>query len=168
MSLKQNNYFSVLSTASAVLATKIALVHLASVRTRLMTDNGSQLNDDKNALGPLFKIILCCRGPHFGGLEFITRVERIAKNCAENEPFVLVMAAVGGLAGSVPVCVGVPLIKIYTAARCAHTVVFLMGDKVNTAVRAVMFTTGLFSGLGLAALASGLIGGTKGKHCGNN
>jgi uncharacterized MAPEG superfamily protein len=155
-----SDYGAALTMGAACLAIKITVVHLLTARSRLMTGAFAQPQDKTNAIDPLLKVSLVCVGPDFG-VDFCPRSERIAKNCAENEPFFLVLATVAGLSGSVPAALGVTLIKTYTAARCAHTVVYLCGDRINSAVRSTMFVVGAFATLSLGALALGFKMGSK-------
>jgi uncharacterized MAPEG superfamily protein len=145
-----------LAGASAVLAVKIGVLHLTSARTRLMSGTGAQAYDSKNALAPVLKAVLLGYWCDFGGDEFVDRVERITKNCAENEPFFIALATLGGLTNAVPVATGVTLIKTYTLARCAFTGSYLAGEKINTAARSATFVAGLFCTFGMAVLASGM------------
>ena len=154
-------YFSTLTTSAAILAIKIMVVHLATVRSRLLANYYAQPQDNKSIISPIFKIVLCCFGSDFGGVKFVERAERISKNCAENEPFFLVLATIGGLSGAIPTApsgMGRVLIQVYTIARCAHTAVFLLGETVNTSVRSVTYTIGVFATLGMAGLAMSLPG----------
>jgi uncharacterized MAPEG superfamily protein len=144
-----------LAGASAVFAVKIGILHLTCVRTRLMCGLGAQPYDSKSVLGPVFKAVLLCGWNDFGGIEFVNRIERITKNCAENEPFFIALATLGGLTNAVPVASGVTLIKTYTVARCAFSAFYLGGEKINSAARSVAFLAGLFSTFGMAILVSG-------------
>jgi uncharacterized MAPEG superfamily protein len=156
MSLTRDTYMTTLAGASAVLAVKIGILHLASARSRLMTGFVAQDYDKKNALAPMLKAVLLGYWTDFGGIQFVNRIERITKNCAENEPFFLALATLGGLSNAVPVATGVTLIKTYTLSRCTFTALYLAGEKINTAYRSVAFVSGLFTTFGMAVLASGL------------
>ena len=154
MSLK-SPYFSALTTGAAVFGIKITVIHLATARSRIIANHPAQPHDLDSFVLPILKIVLGCFGPDFGGIKFVERAERITKNCAENEPFFLTLATIGGLSGAIPVVAGTALIKIYTAARCAHTFVFLLGENANTSLRSVTYVTGVFATLGMAGFALG-------------
>jgi MAPEG family len=149
MSLK-SNYASTLCTASAVLATKLCFVHLATVRSRLMAKDPAIPHDGSGVLNPILSKILLCFGSDFGGSQFVFLGERLAKNCAENEPFFLLLATLCGLSGAVPSCIGNPVVATYTVARVVHSGVFLLGDKVNTSFRSVSYITGMACTLAMA------------------
>eukprot|EP00977_Amphora_coffeiformis_P029360 scaffold40257_cov191-Amphora_coffeaeformis.AAC.1 len=154
MSLK-STYATTLCTASAVLATKVCLVHLITVRSRLMVEDPAIPHDGKGVLNPILRKLLLCFGSDFGGTKMVFLGERLAKNCAENEPYFLLLAATCALSGTVPSCIGRPLIQTYMVARVAHSGFFLFGDKVNTSFRSVTYIVGMtctlvMAGLGIA------------------
>ena len=61
-----------------------------------------------------------------------------------------------GLAGNIPVTLGVSLVEIYTASRVGHTVVYLLGsEKLNSSVRAVAWMGGVVVTLTMAAMSFG-------------
>lgn len=145
MSLRspQANYFSTLCTASAVLATKITVVHLLVVRSRFMAEDPAQPHDLQGKINPfLKKVLLCSFGSDLGGKQFVTTGERLEKNCAENEPFFMMVATLAGLTGAVPATIGSALVTTYTASRCFHSAIFCMGDKLNTSFRSVPYIIG--------------------------
>jgi len=150
-----------LFTASAVLATKIGIVHLLTVRSRIMSGALVQSSDDKNYLVPPLKVILGCYGSDFGGVTFVERGERIAKNCAENEPFFIGLATAAGLSAVVPFGIGIDLIYAFTIFRCLHTGIYLVGDKVNSAFRAASWVGALACTLGMVAVGVGSKGETE-------
>ena len=150
------SYTVALGVGTLVLTVKITLLHLLTARERLLSDEPAQPADKDNFLLPILKsALLCISGTSLGGKAFIERAERNTKNCAENEPYFLALATVGALTGSVPAAVGAALINVYTAARCAHTTAYLLGDKVNSAFRAGTYVTGVVSTLAFAALMCG-------------
>lgn len=148
------SYMSTLCAASAVLATKICFVHLATVRSRLMSGDPAIPHDGSGVLNPLLKKVLLCFGPDFGGPTFVNLGERLAKNCAENETFFVMLAALCGLTGAVPPGAGSTLVNTFTVARVAHSGFFVLGDKVNTSFRSstyivAMTCTFIMAGFGL-------------------
>lgn len=162
----KSNYASTLCTASAILATKLCFVHLATVRSRFMADEPAIPHDGNGVLNPFLKKILLCFGSDFGGSQFVFLAERLAKNCAENEPFFLILASLCGLSGAVPSSIGVPIVKAYTAARVVHSGVFLLGDKLNTSFRSSSYILGMACTLTLAGF--GILrpnGNAKCTHC---
>jgi len=157
MSLNNQSLFlSTLCGSSSILAARMCVIHLLTARTRVMSGLGAHTHDAKNALNPVLKIALCCYGTDFGGMEFVQRCERIAKNCTENEPFFLILAASCYLSGVVPEELGAKIVSTFTIARIAHTGVFLMGDKVNAAFRAIPYVVGLVCTMTMSALGLGL------------
>jgi len=153
MSLK-TNYATTLCTASAVLASKVCFIHLLTARSRFMSANPAIPHDDKGFLNPILRKVLLCFGPDFGGSEMVFLTERLAKNCAENEPFFILVAALCAASGAVPYCIGRRLIATYTVSRVAHSGFFLLGEKANTSFRSVTFVvstacTLIMSGFGI-------------------
>ena len=165
MSLK-SNYATTLCTASAVLATKLCFVHLATVRSRLMVGDPAIPHDGNGVLNGIIKKMLLCFGSDFGGTRFVFLGERLAKNCAENEPFFLILALVGGLSGAVPSCVGRRLVTAYTTARVVHSGFFLLGDRVNTSCRSVPYVVGIACTLIMAGFGMARPGGKTSHHAG--
>ena len=153
----QQTYMNSLFTASAVLAAKIGFVHLLTVRSRFMSGKTAQKNDKDIFLAPVFKAFLVCFGADLGGAELVERAERIAKNCAENEPFFLSLATVAGLSGAVPFGLGIQFIRSFTISRCLHTGIYMLGDKVNSFFRAGAWISGLSCTFGL------IIAGARGS-----
>eukprot|EP00980_Cylindrotheca_fusiformis_P011645 scaffold2751_cov131-Cylindrotheca_fusiformis.AAC.12 len=139
----KKTFLTTLCTASAVLAAKIGIVHFLTVRSRMMSKDPAVPHDGGNALLPVLRNALLCFGSDFGGKKFVFLGERLAKNCAENEPFFLVLAGLCGMTGAVPNDIGCTLVTVFTAARVAHSGVFLLGDKVNTAFRSTPYVVGL-------------------------
>ena len=83
-----SEYSKALTTSACCLALKMGVLHLLTVRERLLTDQYVQKQDDQHWLGPILKIAMgCVQGTGLGGQAFIDRCERMGKNCAENEPF---------------------------------------------------------------------------------
>lgn len=153
----QQTYMSSLFTASAVLAAKMGVIHLLTVRSRLMSGTLAQPFDKLGTfVSKVFKVVFCCYGSDLGGVAMVERAERIAKNCAENEPFFLSLATAAGLSGVVPFGLGIQFLHAYTAFRCLHTGVYILGDKLSTLCRAGAWTGGLGCMFGLA------ISGVKG------
>jgi len=151
MTTKNSAYMHALGVASSVLAIRIGALHLLTARERVLSGHMAQEQDKKHWMGSILKIILgCVEGTNLGGPAFIERCERTAKGAAENEPFFLIMAAVG--ASSVPTELGVTLIQTFAVARCAHTLSYLLGEKINTTFRTVSFVTGLACTFGMAGL----------------
>jgi len=118
--------------------------------------------DRDNVLGPILKYaMLCC--PHWGlgGPPFVLRAERVAKNNAENEPYFLALAVVGGMSGAVTTAAGssaaaaTALITAFTASRCAHNVVYLFapGGGTSSAARAVAYVVGVGATAVLSVMA---------------
>ena len=143
-----SEYSKALTTSACCLALKIGVVHLLTVRERLITDKYVQAQDSQHWLGPILKIVMgCVAGTGLGGQDFIDRTERIAKNCAENEPFFLVVAMTLD-----PSAVGATCIQVFTAARMGYSISYLLGDKVNTAFRTVTYVVGLGTTLFLAGV----------------
>lgn len=149
---RESTYFSTLCSASAILATKITVVHLLVVRSRLMADDPALPHDGQGVLNPLLKKVLLCFGSDFGGKQFVSIGERLEKNCAENEPFFVLTAILTGLTASVPADIGTALVTTYTASRCIHSAVFLLGEKVNTSFRSVPYIISFSCALALSAL----------------
>lgn len=145
----QQTYMSSLFTASAVMAAKIGVVHLLTVRSRFMSGKPAQTWDKDLFLAPVFKAVFVCFGSDLGGAAFVERAERIAKNCAENEPFFLSLATAAGLSGAVPFGLGIQFIRGFTILRCLHTGVFMLGENVNTFFRAGPWVSGLSCTFGL-------------------
>ena len=146
------NSFSTLCISTAVLATKTTFVHLLCARTRLMTGKLAQPEDAKSIANPIFQCALFCIGSDLGGEALIGRCERLAANCAQNEPFFLLLALSGELSGKVPNASGQLLIKVYCASRIIHTVAYIIGPRINSAFRSASFAVGAFTTLGYAAL----------------
>ena len=148
-----NSYGTALTLASIVLASKITLLHVATARERIITENYVRRVDEKNALISIFKLVtFAYPGTAIGGADFIERAERIAKNCAENEPFFLALATIAGITENIPVELGTTMIQAYVAARCAHTGIYLMGDNLNSALRGCTFVFGALTTLAFAGM----------------
>ena len=150
-----SNRFDALATASALLAGKVTLVHLLCARTRLMIGKPAQPEDSSSLSNAFFKGALFCTGPSLGGLDFILRCERVTANCAQNEPFFLLLALLGELSGKVPHADGERLLVVYCAARTAHTAAYFLGPKLGSALRSLSYSAGAFTTLGFAGLALG-------------
>ena len=90
-----------LTYCAAALGFKLFLVHFLTSRTRMMLDDPYGKQDwAKTTTSPLFtfwKMTLVAYGPDFGGEAFVGATERLAKNCAESEPFWMVLATVLGI-----------------------------------------------------------------------
>ena len=163
MSMK-NNYTSTLCAASAVLASKLCFVHLATVRSRFMAQDLAHPQDGKGFLNPIISKLLLCFGSDFGGSKFVFLGERLAKNCAENEPFFLILAALCGLSGAIPSCIGRRLVTTYTVSRVFHSGAFLLGDKVNTSFRSAGYVSGIVCTLVMAGFGMKTGGSTTCTH----
>lgn len=107
-------------------------------------------HDVDGVLNPILKKILFCFGSDFGGSKFVFLSERLAKNCAENEPFFLILATLCGLSGAVPSCIGRYLVTTFTAARVAHSGVFLLGDKINASFRSSTYIAAMACTMAMA------------------
>ena len=145
--MKGTAYGNALLMASATLAVKITVVHLLTVRERMVIGQPVRENDKANYLDTFFKYaLIACPHPSFqlGGADFIERCERVGKNCAENEPFFLLVATVAGLTVTTTDTFGAPLISLYAASRVAHTAAYLLGDAVNASLRSVAYTASAF------------------------
>eukprot|EP00041_Stephanoeca_diplocostata_P005077 m.56006 g.56006 ORF g.56006 m.56006 type:complete len:154 (+) comp15558_c0_seq1:68-529(+) len=146
-------YGQVLNFSAAVLGIKMVAIHLLTARERMMSKDFSQ-KEDANATGasisvPLFSMALLAFGPSLADTD---RLERIALNNVVNEPYFLAVAVIGGLTGTIPPVTGATLITYFTYARIAHNFFFV--SKL-TVPRALTYTVGAFSALGLSALALG-------------
>eukprot|EP00567_Pseudictyota_dubia_P016227 CAMPEP_0197441814 /NCGR_PEP_ID=MMETSP1175-20131217/7979_1 /TAXON_ID=1003142 /ORGANISM="Triceratium dubium, Strain CCMP147" /LENGTH=161 /DNA_ID=CAMNT_0042972149 /DNA_START=145 /DNA_END=630 /DNA_ORIENTATION=+ len=146
-----NSYGNSLALASAAFASKITVLHVLTVRERFLSSKFVGSKDEQIFFASFFRaFVLAVPGTGLGGPDFIDRAERLAKNCAENEPFFVLMAAIAGLAGAVDLELGTKLVQAYIAARCAHTGIYLLGDKLNTALRSTSFVAGALTTLAFA------------------
>eukprot|EP00429_Kryptoperidinium_foliaceum_P008961 CAMPEP_0176013386 /NCGR_PEP_ID=MMETSP0120_2-20121206/6281_1 /TAXON_ID=160619 /ORGANISM="Kryptoperidinium foliaceum, Strain CCMP 1326" /LENGTH=141 /DNA_ID=CAMNT_0017346295 /DNA_START=23 /DNA_END=445 /DNA_ORIENTATION=- len=141
MSVSPNNSFMTsIGVGASILSIRIGVLHLLTARERIMTGNMAQEQDKYHWLGGLLKIVLgCVEGTNLGGPAFIERCERTAKGAAENEPFFLILALAGASMGSVPTELGTTLVQTFVAARCGHTIAYLLGEKLNTTFRTISF-----------------------------
>eukprot|EP00339_Tiarina_fusa_P003881 CAMPEP_0117079398 /NCGR_PEP_ID=MMETSP0472-20121206/56020_1 /TAXON_ID=693140 ORGANISM="Tiarina fusus, Strain LIS" /NCGR_SAMPLE_ID=MMETSP0472 /ASSEMBLY_ACC=CAM_ASM_000603 /LENGTH=103 /DNA_ID=CAMNT_0004806611 /DNA_START=102 /DNA_END=410 /DNA_ORIENTATION=+ len=94
-------YLAALVWSAAILSARLMVLHILSVRSRLMVSFFAT-NEDKSTISlfQIVKIMLLGFGPDFGGKPFVERIMRITRNCAENEPHFLVLALLCGLAGN--------------------------------------------------------------------
>ena len=152
MSFNPISSFSTLCIGSGFLATKTTIVSLLCGRTRLMTGKYAQPEDSESVAAPLLKGLLFCNGPDFGGEDFIRRCERLTANCAQNEPFFLLLAITGELSGKVSHSSSENFIKVYCASRAIHSVAFLLGPRINAAVRNLSWAVGALATIGYAAM----------------
>jgi len=152
MSFNPINSFGSLCITSAFFATKATIISLLCGRTRLMTGKYAQPEDSECVAGPLLRGLLFCNGPDFGGEDFIRRCERLTANCAQNETFFLLLTITGELSGKVSHSSSEPFIKIYCTSRAIHSVAFLLGPRINAAVRNLSWAVGAMTTLGYAAM----------------
>jgi uncharacterized MAPEG superfamily protein len=140
----------------------LTVVHLLTVRERLLSNNLVQKSDDAvlSPIRSLLTVLSGCYGPSLGGIAFISRCERIGKNIAENEPMFFLLALGYGLlvhsadkdTTATTTSSAKALVQVYTAARVAHTIVYLTDAGSAVALRAMCYVTGLVSGVALVGL----------------
>jgi uncharacterized MAPEG superfamily protein len=156
-------YFSLVASSIAICASKLTVVHLLTVRERLLSNNLVQKSDDAvlRPIRSLLTVLSGCYGPSLGGAAFISRCERIGKNIAENEPMFFLLAIGYGLmvhsadkdtTVATTTSSAKALVQVYTAARVAHTIVYLTDVGSAVALRAMCYVTGLVSGVALVGL----------------
>ena len=154
-------YFGVVANGMAVCAAKITVVHMLTVRERLMSGQFVQ-SVDSTLLSPIatvFKTLMGCFGPSLGGEPFIARCERIAKNVAENETIFFLLAMSYGLMNPPQdgkTQTATQLVQIYTGARVAHTLVYLTNFELPTklGLRGVSYIVGTLCGVSLVGLVA--------------
>lgn len=144
-------------TAAGLLCVKLMVIHIWTVRSRTQSDVEAQVEDTTN---PGFAIIamivkfLIGWGPRAKPVDMI---ERLAKNCAENEPFfmlvilALIQAPVGANhLGLSPEALAF-LVNFYTVARFMHTFFLLMALQPFRTIT-WLISTGVLLVLSIAAL----------------
>jgi uncharacterized MAPEG superfamily protein len=152
-----NSALSSLAACAGVLSLKIGVVHLLTVRARFMTGAPVHSKDSQLMFSEIFKMATLAYGPDFGGEPFIGRLERIAKNCAENETFFLVTSLAIILSGKVSESTATTLIQVFTISRVAHTVFYSIGPSLNTFFRASSFVASLGASFVMAMHGAGLL-----------
>jgi uncharacterized MAPEG superfamily protein len=115
-----------------------------------MTNTFHFKEDAYNALGPVFKLALVCFGP-CAGKPMVEKLEKLEKNCAENEPYFVGLSLVGAtlLGGCSTTAL---LVKTYMWARIAHAWFFVTSETFGTAPRSLCWTVGAFTQLGFGAM----------------
>jgi len=147
----------------ALLAIKIVLMHLLTVRARLMLGNMKRrANDDSpweedermpGWFASVMKAVLCCRGPA-PSEAFLKRLLGVVANSMETEPWFVGLAVAYGLRGVSSVSAvryAQPLMWAFLAGRMCHAVAFLLALPQPS--RALSYIVALSSLLGLAVVA---------------
>ena len=115
-----------------------------------MTNTYYFREDAFNLLGPVFKLALVCVGP-CAGKPMVEKLEKLEKNCAENEPYFVGVSLVGAalLGGCANTAL---LVKTYMWSRIAHSCFFVTSETFGTAPRSLFYVVGAFTQLGFAAM----------------
>eukprot|EP00755_Sulcionema_specki_P012250 Sspe_Gene.50940::Locus_28293_Transcript_1_1_Confidence_1.000_Length_704::g.50940::m.50940/K00799/GST, gst; glutathione S-transferase len=125
--MASQDYWNTVATATGLLSAKVFGLHVLTTRTRIMT--GQFKTPEDNTIGKLpllpaiFKVALCCFGPTF---KDPSRLTGCAGNSVENEPYMLLLAVVMGLARTPPENAG-KLLMAYVALRYVHMLTYLAG-----------------------------------------
>ena len=142
--------------AAIILVIKSGLVALLTVRARVPEGAFLSQAEADNLMLPIFQPLILAYSCLPGiGLPFANRMERCAKNNAENEPLVILLA----LAVATPLArssygdLFEQLLTVFTFARVLHTLFFLMLPFCGPESRTIAYTFSLFSALALAGLA---------------
>jgi uncharacterized MAPEG superfamily protein len=155
--------FSVVATSISVCAVKLTLVHLLTVRERLMSDVFCRKKGTKRcgppsgqSLRPTWVVSGNSRG---GAAAFIARCERAGKNIAENETMFFLLALPFGMylssnaaAPNTTTETAMTLVKVYTAARVSPTLFYLTKIGFNVGLRSLSFMVGMLCAVGMVPL----------------
>eukprot|EP01061_Rhynchopus_euleeides_P000947 TRINITY_DN10688_c2_g2_i1.p1 TRINITY_DN10688_c2_g2~~TRINITY_DN10688_c2_g2_i1.p1 ORF type:complete len:149 (+),score=68.52 TRINITY_DN10688_c2_g2_i1:58-504(+) len=118
-----SDFMNTLAGVSGVLATKLAVTHLLTSRTRSMISQ-YKAAEDASMPGPLlqlFKVLLGAYGPQ---LE-LSRLLGVVSNSIENEPQLLFMALLLNLTGHATDN-DTLLLKVYATLRMVHFISYLL------------------------------------------
>jgi uncharacterized MAPEG superfamily protein len=160
--LEHFGYFSVVATSISVCAVKLTLVHLFTVRERLMSDVFCRKKRDKTMWSPIRTVAQAwvVSGNSYGGAAaFNARCERAGKNIAENETTFFLLALPFGMylssnaaAPNTTTETAMTLVKVYTAARVSPTLFCLTNIGFNVGLRSLSFMVGMLCAVGMVPL----------------
>ena len=120
-----SDYTLALGKGVGMLTMKLALTHMATVRTRMMTST-YKVKEDHGIGGPVaavMRLLLVAYGPSF---ENTDRLLSVVSNAYENEPFWFSAALMLGLSGKATEA-DINLIWAFVAFRFIHAFCYLLG-----------------------------------------
>lgn len=156
-----NTYSTALGHVAGVLAVKVGVLNLMTVRSRLITGDMSSgkeggVNQPADlAMSPMsvtfFKTMLGAVGPTFSTQKLV----QLVNNAKENEPFFMGIATAIAVAGNPPTW-GASALYLYCGARLGHAALFLYDFPESilpyqVLVRATPYLVGVFTMFRLAA-----------------
>ena len=146
-----DTYVNTVAGVTGFLGLKLAVTHLLTIRTRLLTTSFKTAEDSTDIPAPLvalFKVLLGAYGPP----QDMARLQGCVSNSLENEPQLLAMALMLGLSGKAN-DTDVLLLKVFAAMRFIHFVTYLLAVQPFRALSFVSgLTVNLFFGARLTAL----------------
>jgi uncharacterized MAPEG superfamily protein len=137
MPVIDNALADVLATLCAVMALKLMVAHFLTARARVMSktfDKWGRGGGDVSITSGLFTVMMMAVGPDFGGKDFIEMAHNYCKNCAENEPFFVLMVFFCGLTNRVASETLTLLTTYFMYARVLHAVLYLVGPLLPSAI----------------------------------
>ena len=147
-----NTYMNTVAGVTGLLGLKLAVTHLLTIRTRLLTSSykvGEDSTDIPAPLVALFKVLLGAYGPP----QDMARLQGCVSNSLENEPQLLAMALMLGLSGKAN-DKDVLMLKVFAVMRLIHFVTYLLAVQ---PFRALSYVAGLTVNLCFGARLTALL-----------